>query len=119
MAWVYYSLIFLYMLVCLLLLLVVLLQQGKGGDMASAFGGGGSSQTAFGARAGATVLTRATTVLGALFMLGAIILGIYGQRGPGSVLSGYKQAAPVQPASTQPAQPAAPQPANPQPNPQK
>ena len=94
---VYYFLIVLYLLVCLLLLLVVLLQQGKGGDMASAFGGGGSSQTAFGARAGATVLTRATTVLGALFMLGAIVLGIYGQRGPGSVLSGVKTApAPVQ-----------------------
>ena len=59
----YYLLATLYVLVCLLLLLVVLLQQGKGGDMASAFGGGGS-QTAFGARAGATVLTRATTVLG-------------------------------------------------------
>ena len=66
---------FLYVLSCLLLLLVVLLQQGKGGDMASAFGGGGS-QTAFGARAGATVLTKATTVLGVLFMLGAIILGV-------------------------------------------
>ena len=62
------------MLVCFLLLLVVLLQQGKGGDMASAFGGGGS-QTAFGARAGATVLTKATAVLGVLFMLGAIGLG--------------------------------------------
>ena len=72
---VYYLLVGLYLLVCLLLLLVVLMQQGKGGDMASAFGGGGSSQTAFGARAGATVLTRATTVLGALFMIGAIILG--------------------------------------------
>ena len=90
----YYFLIALYLLICLLLLLVVLLQQGKGGDMASAFGGGGSSQTAFGARAGATVLTRATTILGALFMLGAILLGVYGQRGPGSVLSGYKTAAP-------------------------
>jgi preprotein translocase subunit SecG len=78
---VYYLLVGLYLLVCLLLLLVVLMQQGKGGDMASAFGGGGSSQTAFGARAGATVLTRATTVLGALFMIGAIILGVYGQRG--------------------------------------
>ena len=77
----YYLLVGLYLLVCLLLLLVVLMQQGKGGDMASAFGGGGSSQTAFGARAGATVLTRATTVLGALFMIGAIILGVYGQRG--------------------------------------
>ena len=52
---------------------------------------------AFGARAGATVLTRATTVLGALFMLGAIILGVYGQRGPGSVLSGVK--GPAAPAS--------------------
>ena len=55
----YYLVSALYVLVCLLLLLVVLLQQGKGGDMASAFGGGGS-QTAFGARAGATVLTKAT-----------------------------------------------------------
>ncbi len=87
---VYYLLVSFYLLVCLLLLLVVLMQQGKGGDMAAAFGGGGSSQAAFGARAGASVLTRATTVLGALFMLGAIILGVYGQRGPGSVLSGVK-----------------------------
>jgi preprotein translocase subunit SecG len=101
---VYYLLVGLYLLVCLLLLLVVLMQQGKGGDMASAFGGGGSSQTAFGARAGATVLTRATTVLGALFMLGAIILGVYGQSGKGSVLSGVKgPAAPIQtPAPAQP-----------------
>ena len=99
----YYLLVGLYLLVCLLLLLVVLMQQGKGGDMASAFGGGGSSQTAFGARAGATVLTRATTVLGALFMIGAIILGVYGQRGPGSLLSGVKGAAPVQAPAPAPA----------------
>ncbi|HTL44787.1 MAG TPA: preprotein translocase subunit SecG [Vicinamibacterales bacterium] len=97
---VYYVLVTLYMIICLLLLLVVLLQQGKGGDMASAFGGGGSSQTAFGARSGATVLTRATTVLGVLFMLGAIILGVFGQRGPGSVMSGARTA-PVKPPSTQ------------------
>ena len=96
----YYVLVTVYLLICVLLLIVVLLQQGKGGDMASAFGGGGSSQTAFGARSGATVLTRATTVLGALFMLGAIILGVFGQRGPGSVMSGARSA-PVQPTSTQ------------------
>ena len=53
----------LYVVVCLLLVAVVLMQQGKGGDIAAAFGGSGS-QTAFGARAGATVLTRATTVMG-------------------------------------------------------
>jgi preprotein translocase subunit SecG len=98
---VFYLLVGLYLVVCLLLLLVVLMQQGKGGDMASAFGGGGSSQTAFGARAGATVLTRATTVLGALFMIGAIILGVFGQGDGGSVLSGVK--GPAAPAPVAPA----------------
>ena len=88
---VYYLVAALYVLTCLVLMLVVLLQQGKGGDIASAFGGGGS-QTAFGARAGATVLTRATTVLGVLFMIGALMLAIIGQRGPGSLLSGERVA---------------------------
>jgi preprotein translocase subunit SecG len=101
----YYLAATVYVLACLLLLLVVLLQQGKGGGMASAFGGGGS-QTAFGARAGATVLTRATTILGVLFMIGALMLAIIGQRGPGSLLSG-ERAAPVAPASA-PVVPAAP-----------
>ncbi len=78
---------FLYALVCLLLLLVVLLQQGKGGDIASAFGGS-SSQAAFGARAGATLLTKATTVLGVLFMLGALGLALVYERGPSSLMSG-------------------------------
>lgn len=91
----YYLGAVLYVLVCFLLLLVVLLQQGKGGDMASAFGGGGS-QTAFGARGGATVLTKATTVLGVLFMIGAIVLGVMGQRGPRSLMGGVKGPAPTQ-----------------------
>ena len=95
-----------YVLVCLLLLLVVLLQQGKGGDIAAAFGGSGS-QAAFGARAGATVLTRATTVLGTLFMVGALVLAILGQRGPGSVLSGVDDPA-AAPAPVDAATPEAP-----------
>jgi preprotein translocase subunit SecG len=98
----YYLTATLYVLSCFLLLLVVLLQQGKGGDMASAFGGGGS-QTAFGARAGATVLTKATTVLGVLFMLGAIALSIMGRSAPGSIMSGVGGSAPVQQAPSQPA----------------
>ncbi len=59
----HYLITFVYVVVCLVLLMVILLQQGKGGDIASAFGGS-SSQTAFGARAGATLLTRITTVRG-------------------------------------------------------
>ena len=89
-----------YVAVCALLLVVVLMQQGKGGDIAAAFGGSGS-QTAFGARAGASVLTRATTVLGALFMIVAMTLAIMGQRGTSSVLSGVEgpAAQPAAPAS--------------------
>ena len=121
----YYLLATVYVLTCLLLLLVVLLQQGKGGDMASAFGGGGGSQTAFGARAGATVLTRASAVLGVLFMLGAIALGIIGQRGPSSLMGGVKGPAPVQqpavpaPAQQAPASAPAQQPQAPAPTPEK
>src|SRR5678816_1433262 len=83
----YYLIATLYILTCLVLLLVVLLQQGKGGDIASAFGGS-SSQTAFGARSGATLLTRVTTVTAALFMILALTLSALGQRGPASVVSG-------------------------------
>jgi preprotein translocase subunit SecG len=70
--------------------------------MASAFGGG-SSQTAFGARAGATLLTKMTTVCAVLFMVGALVLAIIAQRGPGSLVSGT--AAPP-PAAQKPATPA-------------
>jgi len=83
----YYLVATLYVLTCLVLMLVILLQQGKGGDIANAFGGG-SSQAAFGARSGATVLSRATTVCAVLFVVGALVLGIVGQRGPGSVIGG-------------------------------
>ena len=83
----YYLTTTLFVFVCLVLLLVVLLQQGKGGDMASAFGGSGS-QAAFGARGGATLLSRLTTIFAVLFMLGALVLTVIGQRGSGSVVSG-------------------------------
>ena len=99
----YYLVVIFYVLVCLLLLVVVLLQQGKGGDIAAGFGGT-SRQTAFGARAGATVLTRATAVLGTLFMLGAFALGIMSKGGTGgSVVGGLEG-----PAQTAPAAPALP-----------
>ena len=108
----YYVAVGIYVIVCLTLILVVLLQQGKGGGIASAFGGG-ASQTAFGARAGATVLSRATTVCAVLFVIGALYLGIAGQRGPSSVIGGRAPAAPRSntPAAPAPAAPAPTQPA--------
>ncbi len=64
----YWSMLVLHIVACLFLIGVVLLQQGKGQDLASAFGGGGS-QTAFGPRGSANVLTRATTILAGAFMV--------------------------------------------------
>jgi preprotein translocase subunit SecG len=96
----YYLILTIYVIVCLVLMLVVLLQQGKGGDIANAFGGG-SSQAAFGARSGATVLSRATTVCAVIFVVGAVVLGILGNEDRGSVVGGRQQ-----PVSTTPATPA-------------
>jgi preprotein translocase subunit SecG len=106
----YYLVTALYVLVCLTMMLVVYLQQGKGGDIAAAFGGG-SSQAAFGARSGATVLSRATTIAAILFMVGALALGIIGKRGPSSVLGGRTPV--TQPSAPAPATTPAPKPAAP------
>ena len=110
----YYALSTFYVLTCLILLLVILLQQGKG-DMAAAFGGGGS-QSAFGARAGATVLSKATAILSVLFMLGAMALSIMGRGGSGSVVSGTTPVAPISVPTgpvTRPATTPVPRPATP------
>jgi preprotein translocase subunit SecG len=91
---VYYLLIGLYVFVCFMLIVVILLQQGKGGDIANAFGGG-SSQAVFGARAGATLLTKLTTGLAAAFIILSLTLAVWGQRGPGSVVGGVGAPAPA------------------------
>ena len=90
----YYLVVTLYVLVCGLLIITILLQQGKGGDIASAFGGG-TSQAVFGARSGATLLTRATSVLAALFIIGSLALTVWGSRGPSSVVGGVEGPAPA------------------------
>ena len=111
----YYLVATLYVLTCLVLMLVVLIQQGKGGDIASAFGGG-SSQAAFGARTGATLLTKVTWVCAGLFVVGALALSVIGQRGPSSVLGSVPLPKPAQSAPAP--VPAAPKPAAPQTTPQ-
>jgi preprotein translocase subunit SecG len=84
-----YFLVFVHVVVCLFLIGVVLLQQGKSADLAGAFGGQGS-QTAFGPRGAANLLTKLTTYAAILFMLLSIALTILLSRSSGdhSVLSG-------------------------------
>lgn len=93
----------LHVLVCLFLIIVVLLQSGKAADLAGAFGGMGS-QTVFGPRGTATVLSKATEVAAALFMITALSLAILENRSApssGSILENRK--APVIQKSTPPA----------------
>ncbi len=71
-----------HVIVCLFLIAVVLLQSGKAADLAGAFGGMGS-QTTFGPRGSATLLSRATTVSAILFMFTSISLSIVATRNAG------------------------------------
>jgi len=63
----------LHVFVCLVLMFVVLLQQGRGGGLGAAFGGGAASQV-FGGRGAGNILTRATAICAATFMLTSITL---------------------------------------------
>ena len=94
----HFAVMIVHILVCLVLIMVVLLQSGKAADLAGAFGGMGS-QTAFGARGAATVLTKATTICAVVFMLTSLGLAIMAMRftGVASVL-GKGTASPTQPA---------------------
>src|SRR5437879_463488 len=95
-----------FILNCLVLIIVVLLQSGKAADLAGAFGGAGS-QTAFGPRGAANVLSKATTWCAIMFMLCALALVLRTDKAVeqgGSVLQKVSKPAP------------APTPAVPQPN---
>jgi len=68
---------------CLVLIIVVLLQSGKAADLAGAFGGAGS-QTAFGPRGAASILSQATTWCAIMFMVCAMALVLHVDRGVGT-----------------------------------
>jgi preprotein translocase subunit SecG len=101
----------------LVLVVVVLLQSGKAADLAGAFGGAGS-QTAFGPRGAATVLSQATTWCAVMFMVCALALVVRVDRsveGGGSILQKYSKPAPA-PTKSVPLSPAPTTPQKPAPN---
>lgn len=95
-----------FVLNCLVLMVVVLLQSGKAADLAGAFGGAGS-QTAFGPRGAATVLSQATTWCAVMFMVCALALVVRVDRGVenGSFLQKFSKPNPA-PTRTVPMTPA-------------
>ena len=108
----FYLVVTLHIVACLFLIGVVLLQQGKSQDLASAFGGGGT-QTAFGPRGSANVLSKATTILAGAFMVTSLALSVL-RPTRSSVLEKAGTAAPLAPGAggistttTVPAAPAA------------
>jgi len=85
-----------FILNCLVLIIVVLLQSGKAADLAGAFGGAGS-QTAFGPRGAANVLSKATTWCAVMFMLCAMAMVLRTDRAVGqgsSILEKVSKPAP-------------------------
>src|ERR1700719_3223279 len=104
---------------CLVLIIVVLLQSGKAADLAGAFGGAGS-QTAFGPRGAATILSQATTWCAIMFMICALALMIRTDTAVvqgGSVLQQVSKPAPKKTPTTTPSTPTpAPQSSTPQSN---
>jgi preprotein translocase subunit SecG len=101
-----------HVIVCLFLVIVVLLQSGKAADVAAAFGGMGS-QTVFGPRGSATLLSRLTTIAAGLFMVTSLSLSVLSTRTGTTAPSIFNKAVPAaqQPKQTSaPAAPAAPAP---------
>jgi preprotein translocase subunit SecG len=86
----FYLILVIHIIVSLFLVGIILLQQGKSADLAGAFGGQGS-QTAFGPRGTASLLTKMTSYAAIIFMLTSIGLTVLLARSAGdhSVLSGH------------------------------
>jgi preprotein translocase subunit SecG len=109
-----------FVLNCLVLIIVVLLQSGKAADLAGAFGGAGS-QTAFGPRGAANVLSKATTWCAVMFMVCAMALVLRTDKAVeegGSILQKFSKPAPASaPAKKTAPSPVAPAPAGSQPIP--
>lgn len=98
-------------LVGVVLGVAILLQSGKGGGLAASFGGSASSTESFlGGRQTATLLTKGSWTLGAVFLSLALVLSILSirERAPRSVLEGEFRPTGPQPVAPTPLLPVAP-----------
>jgi len=93
-------LITIHIIACFVLIVAVLLQSGKSADLAGAFGGGGS-QTVFGPRGAANLLSRVTTICAVLFMVTSLGLWMISATGTKSALSGEETPVQETPAVTE------------------
>jgi len=80
-----------HVLACAMLMGVVLLQQGRGGGMGAAFGGAGTQ--VFGGGGAGNILTRATAVAAAIFMLNSVALAYLSSTGDRAMKARIQQEA--------------------------
>jgi preprotein translocase subunit SecG len=96
----YYLVLAIHVIVCLII--VILLQSGKAADLAGAFGGMGS-QTAFGPRGSATLLSKATTISAVVFMCTSLALSIMATRNAGASATVLERKTPAKQSAPAPA----------------
>jgi preprotein translocase subunit SecG len=89
-----------HVIVCFVLIISVLLQSGKAADLAGAFGGGGS-QTVFGPRGAANLLSKIATVCAVLFMATSLGFWMISASGEKSALRGEEAPITETPAVTE------------------
>ncbi len=85
-------------LCCLMLIGLILLQKSKSEGLGLAFGAG-AGESLFGARAG-NVLSRATVVIGSVFMASTLILGVLFAQNEATLMDSV-ESDPVQPSAMQ------------------
>ena len=93
---------------------LILIQHGKGADMGAAFGSGGSGSL-FGASGSANFMSRATSILAAVFFVATLMLSYFGSvrsTSTGSVLEGAAVTTPAPATAPVPAGPAGQIPGN-------
>ena len=93
---------------------LILIQHGKGADMGAAFGSGGSGSL-FGASGSANFMSRATSILAAVFFVATLMLSYFGSvrsTSTSSVLEGAAVTAPAPVTARVPAGPAGQIPGN-------
>ena len=87
--------VIIHIIVCLFLIFIILIQSSKGAEMGAAFGG--SSQTLFGSRGAATVLSKVTTIAAIVFMLTSLSLAIISVKRESVMSSVPVKASPAKP----------------------
>jgi preprotein translocase subunit SecG len=91
-----------HILLSVVLIILVFMQYGRGADMSAGMGGGGSANSVFGASGSADFISKFTGVVGVLFFVSSLGVGVLYKKGAmhgdvsvKSLMQDYKPRAPI------------------------